>query len=68
MRPIPKDPEECARLKAEILIRLIEFIGTHKGHAVSHRRQSEEHESLHAICETCHETLTVMFAYEEKAP
>ena len=68
MVPIPQDPEGRAKVKAEILMRVIEFIGTHKGHAVSHRRQSEELESLHAVCETCHETLTVTFEYEEKGP
>ena len=66
MVPIPKDPAGRARVKAEILMRVIEFIGTHKGHAVSHCRQSEEHGSLHAVCETCHETLTVIFEYNEK--
>ena len=67
MVPIPQDPEGRARVRAAILMRVMEFIGTHKGHAVSHHRQSEEHESLYAVCETCHETLTLMFEYEEKA-
>ena len=69
MVPIPQDPEGRARARAEILMRVIEFIRNHNGHAVSHRRQSEEYyESFHAVCETCHETLTVMFEYEEKDP
>jgi hypothetical protein len=68
MVPIPQDPEGRARARAEILMRVIEFIRNHNGHAVSHRRQSEEYESFHAVCETCHETLTVIFEYEEKDP
>jgi hypothetical protein len=68
MVPIPQSPEGRARAKAEILMRVNEFIGKHKGHAVSHRRQTEDHESLHAVCEICQETLTVSFEYEAKAP
>jgi len=68
MVPIPQDPEGCARVRAEILLRMMEFIRKHKEHSVSHYRQSEEYESLHVVCETCHETLTVTFGYEEKGP
>jgi hypothetical protein len=65
---IPQDPETRAQARAEILMRVTEFITTHKGHAVSHCRQSGEYESLHVVCETCHETLMVIFEYEEKGP
>jgi hypothetical protein len=66
MIAIPNDPEGRAGVRGEILRRVLEFVGRHKGHAVSHCRQTEDHEALCAVCETCRETMTVVFEYEEK--
>ena len=65
MVPIPNDPERRAGVRAEILRRVLEFVGRHKGHAVFHCRQTEEHEALCAVCETCRESMTVVFEYQE---
>lgn len=65
MVPIPNDPERRAGVRAEILRRVLEFVGRHKGHAVFHCRQTEDYEALSAVCETCRETMTVVFEYQE---
>ena len=63
MVPIPQDPVGRARVRAEILMRLTEFVTSHKGHALSHSRHTGDRDSLRASCETCQETMTVIFEY-----
>jgi len=64
MIPIPRDTEGQARLKAEILARVTEFLERHKGHAITHNPPASRNEPLQAVCETCRETLTLQFEYE----
>jgi hypothetical protein len=64
---IPQDSEGWARVRADILARVTEFLGKHKGHEMTHWRPTDENEALQAVCHTCQETMTVLFEYERKA-
>jgi hypothetical protein len=66
MVAIPQDPEGRAKVKDEILVRAREFLRRHEGHVVSHFRSFVEHQSLSTFCESCQETMTIVFEYPKK--
>jgi hypothetical protein len=66
MVAIPQDPEGRSRVKDEILMRARKFLRRHEGHSVSYFRSLDEHQTLSTVCESCQETMTIVFEYAKK--